>query len=256
MTTRLDSIQRSSTPLIVGHRGAPRAARENTLAGFVAAKSLGASMVELDVRFSADHQLVVHHDSIIKGLGAIIDLHRTDLPEYVPTLPDALSICRVHGLNVNIEIKNEKGEPGFDSTCALADAVVELLQEYPEQQRLAYLISSFHEPTLARVRALDPTMATAYLFSLPVPTVKSVIRRSVGGGYLALHPWWRCCTLRLIESAHEAGLRVNTWTVNDPAQMRVLIANGIDAIVTDVPDVASAMVAETRAPNLHSQPPT
>ena len=88
--------------LVLGHRGAPGLAQENTIAAFVAAARLGADGVELDVRRTADGALVVHHDAAIADVGTIAQLTVHDLPEHVPLLDAALDAC--FGMLVNIEI--------------------------------------------------------------------------------------------------------------------------------------------------------
>src|SRR5437763_7557885 len=112
---------------ILGHRGAPRSARENTIEAFVEARRLGADGVELDVRRSRDGALVVHHDPVIPGGGAIADLRVAELPPYVPFLAAALEACA--GLLVNVEIKNAPHEPGFDGEGILAANVASAVMQ-------------------------------------------------------------------------------------------------------------------------------
>src|SRR4051794_10674132 len=79
--------------LVLGHRGAPVEAPENTIAAFVAAGRLGADGVELDVRRTADGALVVRHDATVPGAGRISALEAGDLPEDIPILEAALDAC-------------------------------------------------------------------------------------------------------------------------------------------------------------------
>ena len=111
-------------PLIVAHRGASKAARENTLEAFRLARELGASMVELDVRRTRDGALVVHHDARIAER-PLIDHEAADLPSYIPTLAGALDAC--HGMDVNVEIKSDPSEPDYDASQRVAMEVVDLL---------------------------------------------------------------------------------------------------------------------------------
>src|SRR5262245_21916718 len=64
---------------IIAHRGASREQPENTLAAFRRARELGADGVELDVHRTADGAIVVHHDAVIPGVGAIARLTRGEL---------------------------------------------------------------------------------------------------------------------------------------------------------------------------------
>src|SRR5439155_14345872 len=101
--------------LVVAHRGASRVAPENTLEAFEAALALGADGVELDVHRTADGALVVHHDAAVPGFGVLaaapLAAIRAARPA-VPTLEDALDVCRGH--LVNVEVKNLVGDADWD----------------------------------------------------------------------------------------------------------------------------------------------
>lgn len=221
-------------PRIYGHRGASAAAPENTLEAFALARSQGADGVELDVRRSADGELVLHHDPDLADgriIGATI---AADLPASVPTLAAALDTCE--GMIVNVELKNIPGESDFDDTCSLADAVVELLHDRGDD---TVLVSCFHLATIDRVKALDPGLRTG-LLTLVEPTAADSVGLAAARGHEAIHPYFLFVDDALVESAHAAGLEINAWTVNDPDAIRLLADRGVDGIVTDVPDVALA----------------
>ncbi len=98
--------------LVFAHRGASHAYPENTLAAFAGAVAMGSDGVELDVRRTADHQLIIHHDPHLGDGRIIADTLAGDLPDSVASFDDALDACA--GLIVNIEIKNDPREPDFD----------------------------------------------------------------------------------------------------------------------------------------------
>src|SRR3954469_6795725 len=110
----------------MAHRGASRAARENTLAAFALAVTMGADMVELDVRRTADGALAVHHDAHLPGGPAVVNVAAADLPPYVPLLDEALDACS--SVVVNVEIKNMPGEPDHDERGGAANAVVDVVR--------------------------------------------------------------------------------------------------------------------------------
>jgi glycerophosphoryl diester phosphodiesterase len=230
-------VQILRTPLIVAHRGASRAEPPgNTVAAFERAKDLGADWVELDVRATADGARVVHHDAELADGRAICELGLEELPSVVPRFEVALAACE--GMGVNVEIKNSSLDPDFDPTCAVADSVVEVLQ-HADRDRV--LVTSFDLATIDRVRALDPTLPTGLLaFDLNEPA--SVIDAAVAGGHRAINPWDPFVDADLMRLARAAGLDVNVWTVNDVARMRQLIELGVDAIITDVPDVLARLL--------------
>jgi glycerophosphoryl diester phosphodiesterase len=231
------SANSPSSPLVIAHRGASAAEPENTLAAFRAAKTLGADWVELDVRRTADGTLAVHHDERLTDGRALVDLDRAALPSEVAVLSDALDACA--GMGVNIEIKNWPDDADFDPDRRLADAVVALVASRGDRARV--LVSCFDLATADRVHALDPGIETAWLTArVDEPAVAA--DRCVRHGHVALHPWAPLVDAALVDACHAVGVRVNTWTVDDPGWMARLADMGIDGIVTNVPDVARSVL--------------
>jgi glycerophosphoryl diester phosphodiesterase len=226
------------TTNVIAHRGASAAFRENTVDAFAAAREMGADMVELDVRRTADGTLAVHHDAQLADGRLLADLGRADLPSHVPTLEDALDACAP--LGVNIEIKNHMGDPDYDESLRLAEAVGALIVERGLHDRV--LVSSFNLHDVDRIRAIDRTIPTAWL-TTSVASIAETIDRCVRHGHGALHPHFAFATEGLIDACHAAGLAVNTWTVDDPDLMRRLVDDGIDGIVTNVPDVLVSLLS-------------
>jgi glycerophosphoryl diester phosphodiesterase len=221
--------------LVIAHRGASGAKPENTVAAFREAARLGADMVELDVRRTADGALAVHHDAHIADLGAIVELRRADLPASVPTLAEALDACA--GMGVNIEIKNSPLDPDYDEGDAVAGAVAGLVVARRQQSQV--IVSSFNLASVDAVHAASPRIPTA-LLTVPVLDQSWAIAIAAERGHVAWHPHHTSVTADLVTDARAAGLRVNTWTVDDPARMLELAALGVDGIVTNLPDVALA----------------
>ncbi len=220
---------------VMAHRGASRAARENTIEAFLLAGALGSDGVELDVRRTSDGALIVHHDPCLADGRAIIGVRAVDLPAHVPHLDTALDACS--GMWVNVEIKNDAQEPDFDPTDSIADRTIDVLTARGDDDR--WLISSFRLETIDRCKAISD-MRTAWL----VETVPDdVIATMVGRGHVALHPWVATLRRSHIDVCHGAGIAVNTWTCDDPRRMEELIEWGIDGICTNVPDVAIAVIA-------------
>jgi glycerophosphoryl diester phosphodiesterase len=223
---------RRAVVLVIGHRGAPRLARENTVESFVAAIATGAGGIELDVRRTNDGVLVVHHDPVLDDGRTIVECACADLPEHVAQLALALDACR--GAIVDVEIKNLPGEPDFDPTDRVADALIDLLTSRSEPPD-TWLISSFRRETIDRCHAIDSSIPTGWL------TIGSVtdddIAWATTAGHSAVHPWDPCVDRGLIERCHAAGLQVNTWTCNDVARALELASWDIDGICTDVPDI-------------------
>jgi glycerophosphoryl diester phosphodiesterase len=225
---------------IVAHRGASRAARENTVDAFALAVAMGADGVELDVRRCRDGCLVVHHDARVATGAAIIDLDRHDLPDHIPDLHEALMACTGASgeieITVNIEIKNDAAEPDFDDTRSIAPLVVQEALAVADPDR--WLISSFDLAMVDAVAATGGDVATAWLVvDVPAGALDLVVAR----GHRALHPWVGTLDRSTIDACHAVGVAVNTWTCDDPERIRELIAWGVDGICTNVPDVALAV---------------
>jgi glycerophosphoryl diester phosphodiesterase len=206
---------------VFAHRGASRAEPENTVAAFRRAAEMGADGVELDVH----RGLLVHHDA-------------EPVPPDAPTLAESLDACA--GMVVNIEIKNLQGDADYEPTNIAAEEVVSLL--HARGGRDEVFISSFNLACVDRVRALDPSLSTAFL-CMHAPdddVIGRIVDRTRRHGHGAVNPHHLGVTPRLVELAHAAGLKVHTWTVDDPERMLQLADLGVDSIITNVPDVAIA----------------
>lgn len=222
--------------LVIGHRGASAAHPENTLAAFQGAIDQGADGVELDVRRTADGALALCHDEVLPDGRAVVDVQEAELPPAVPILARALDVCRPLAV-VNVEIKNWPGDRDFDPGEQVAADVVGLVQARDELADGRILVSSFHLPTIDRVRELAPGLATGWLLGV-VDDLGPLIDRAAAGGHTAVHPHHAFVDADLVARAHDAGLAVNTWTCDDPDRIRWLADLGVDAVITNVPDVA------------------
>lgn len=222
--------------LVIGHRGASKAFPENTLAAFQGAIDQGADGIELDVRRTADGALVLRHDDTLADGRVVVETALADLPAEIPGLAAALDVCAPLSV-VNIEIKNWPDDKDFDPTERVAGAVVDLLHGRGELGSGRNLISCFHLPTIDRVHELAPGLPTAWLLGLIEDPVE-LVERAAERGHVAIHPHHAFVTEELVRIAHDAGLAVNTWTCDEPDRIRWLAEVGVDAVVTNVPDVA------------------
>jgi glycerophosphoryl diester phosphodiesterase len=202
--------------LVLAHRGANRLAPENTVPAMRTAIERGADGVELDVHRTADGALVVRHDADPEAL-------RAAYPES-PILAEVLDVCR--GRVVNVEIKDPHA----------TDAVVALLADRGDDGRDDdVLVSAFDWAVVDRVRELAPHLPTGLLsFGMPPD---EVLVTAVMRGHPAVHPdVWTLLSIDVagfVTRAHDQGVQVNTWTVNDPEQVEQLRDAGVDAVITD-----------------------
>ncbi len=228
----------SGPTAVQAHRGSPdptTGIRENTVAAFDRARSLGADGVELDVRLTADGALAVHHDPVIDGVGPVHELAAADLPPHVPLLDEALASCA--GLVVNIEVKNLPTEPAFDPVDRCAAAVVDLVAGAGSGESV--IVSSFWPGALAAVRAASDLRTGLLVVTAFDPD--TAITGAVDLGCAAVHLPIGLVTPETVAAAHGAGLAVAAWTVADPSVLATVLAAGVDTVVTD--DVAMARLA-------------
>ncbi len=231
------------------HRGASAYAPQNTLEAFRLAAEMHADGVELDVHLSKDGEVIVCHDETIattsNGVGLIIDMTLEELKQYdfgckfagggfegkgvrVPTLREVYELLAPTGLMVNVELKTNVYEyPGIEQKC------LDLAREFGMEDRIVY--SSFHFDSLRRVLALDPTARTALLYE---GSGFDALKLAKNEGAWALHPKYRCVYEYDVRAYAEAGVVVNPWTVDDPAEMKKQMDMGINALITDNPDLA------------------
>lgn len=224
--------------LVIAHRGASAALQQNTLDAFRLAVEMGTDFIELDVRRSRDDVLIIHHDAHLPDGRFIVEHDYDDLPDFVPTLAEALDACE--GAKVNIEIKNEPDEPDYDEQHQISDAVVGLALAFRPAEEL--LVTSFNLDTVKRIRSVNEDLPVGFVSGYDILQVQMLLDHLAEIGMTAVAPYDPTVDRSFVERAHEAGLVVYPWTVNDPERMAELTEMGIDGIITDTPDVARSVV--------------
>jgi glycerophosphoryl diester phosphodiesterase len=217
-----------SHPLLLGHRGAPRQARENTLESYRLALQAGLDGLELDVQCTQDGVLAIHHDFDLEGR-TIAGLSWTELraaAPWMPRLEEVLELTREFpGLWLNLELKSQP--PNSDGREA---ALVEALRTQPGLGRV--WISSFDPLALIRLKNLGVSVPLALLAHqrevlelLPCLPVEGV------------HPHHSLLSEVSVAGFKAKGLFVGTWTVNDLALAQTLLGWGVDALIGDFPEL-------------------
>jgi glycerophosphoryl diester phosphodiesterase len=239
--------------LNIAHRGASAAAPANTLAAFQKAIELGADGVEFDVHLSADGVPVIIHDFTVDattdGSGRVIDLTLAQLKqldagstfdpsfagERIPTLEEVLEALGSR-LLLNIELKTTSPHDN-----GLEQAVIAQVERHSLSDDV--LLSSFNPFSLRRAKQIAPHIPVGLLYGpeLPLPLRRAWLAFLVP--HEARHPKHTMVDASYMAWARRRGYRVNTWTVDDPDEMRRLINLGVDGIVTNVPDVLRSVLA-------------
>lgn len=238
--------------MVVAHRGASAAYKENTLEAFEAARSHGATGLELDVRRSADDVLVVHHDAHLADGRLISELAASDLPDWLPSLAEVLDMAG--DLWLNVEVKNLPDEPDYDAGETISLAVAGLVTSHllgfdsadgGEAPAFAdkLLVSSFNVDNLTKIRSVEPGIPLGLLVWGQVDPA-STIARVEAHGFDAVNPQDLMVDQSFVDRARRAGLAINVWTVDDPERMIALAEMGVDSIMTNDPALATVTLAE------------
>ena len=232
-------------PRIIGHRGAAKAAPENTLAGLREAKRQGASWVEVDAKLTADNAVILLHDDLLdrttsgKGAAAeatleqirVLDAGSWMAPAFagiqVPTLEETVQELVTLGLNCNFEIKPCPGRE-----LVTAELVMRALQHLWPAQMEKPLISSFAYASLEVAHRLAPEFPRAVLVE-EVPDNWQALCEGVDA--IALNPWHKTLTPEWTKAIKKAGYKVISYTVNETPRARELFDWGVDAVFSDVP---------------------
>ena len=202
---------------------------------------MGADGVELDVRLAADghggSRLVVFHDPLPIDQPAL---------DALPSFDEILDACGDRML-VNVEIKNSDADGGYDPTMASVAPTIQAMRSRGPAWADRWLISSFTMSTIDHCRRIAPEIPTGFL--LYTPTDEAIAATALHG-HQAIHPWVDVLDADRVAACHAGGLKVNTWTCNEPDRLRDLAELHVDGVCTDVPDVALGAIGRTSEPQL------
>jgi glycerophosphoryl diester phosphodiesterase len=220
-------------PVVIGHRGAPRMAPENTPASFAAAAAAGATWVEFDVRRGADG-LVVSHDPCLPDGTPLVERTRAALRQAgIWPLEEVLDGLPA-GLGADLELKNLPGEPDYDETGSLAGLVAPHAVRAAAQRPL--FVSSFNPSTLAAFGACETGVALGFLHGQGLRAPSGLdLARDLGAAVLCSNTAAPALDAALVDAAHAAGLEVMVWTVDEVDRARELAKLGVDAVCTNDP---------------------
>ncbi len=232
------------------HRGGGALAPENTLAAFDNGLAHGADGLELDVQLSRDGVVVVHHDRTLERTTTLTGpLDRLTADELatgnVPTLDRVLERYRDALLIVELKL----------NSAELADAVVALVRRHDAAERVC--LGSFGTRALRAARAIDPAIATSagreeVRWALYRSRWRWPLARARYAGYQV--PEYagttRVVSPRFVADAHRAGLGVQVWTVDSESDARRLLSWGVDALITDRPDLIVPIARNSPLPPL------
>jgi glycerophosphoryl diester phosphodiesterase len=246
---------RSSVTRVVGHRGSPTKALENTFESFDRAEAEGADGFELDVRLTLDGEAVVHHDAEIVLKGRRVPLATVTIPElaelpverggfsgFVPTLRDVFLRYGREG-RILVELK-----PGPSPRPSLLEfRVAALVAQMHLFDRVVVL--SFSSDMLRRVREIEPRIETCLNYDATARRPEGALWPDLPRGCGAVAPQAGLVSEDLFARARAQGLAVHCWTVNEPAFAAQLARLGAASVITDDVSVVGPAIREvTGAP--------
>lgn len=247
-----------SRPAVIAHRGGAAIWPENTLYALQQAAGIGVDIIEMDVRRTADGVLVLMHDSSVErttnGIGTVgqltlAELQRLDAAYHwsddggktyryrnqditVPTITEVFSA--LPEVRMNIEMKT--AQP------ALATTLCALIHKHDTNERL--LVTAFSQVFLQQFRSVCPGVATsasqeelmaffalnlAFLGPIYSPEFNSLQVPEQRNGIRVLTPGF-------VRAAHDRGLEVHAWKIDDESDVQRMRKLGVDGIITDYPD--------------------
>lgn len=223
--------------IIIGHRGGGAPAPENTLKSIRQGMEC-ADFVEVDVRCTRDGVPVIIHDPTLErttnGRGYIRDctleeLKRLDAGEgeQIPTLEEVMNLVKGR-VGLVIELKE-----GY-----FIERVCRIVSDY---MPTSLMFVSFQMGALKEVKARLPDIPAGLIYSRAMEAPVDVCAAMKID---LLLPGYRIIDKKTIDEAHAAGLRVITWTLNDPEQIRRAAVLGVDGFATDFACMAGRLIRE------------
>lgn len=227
-------------PLVLAHRGANRHAPENTLEAFRIAHEQGADGFELDAMLCSDG-VVVCHDSTLsrvtrgRRMDPLLTLTTKQLASVdlggghgVPSLDEVLRWAVARGQLVNVELKADQGHARH-----LARRAAACIESVPGASRHV-VISSFHLAPLVWFHRVAPNVALGTLMAADQRTTR-LPALLPWPPFAAVHPQRELVHVESVAHWKARGLRVHSWTIDDPRHARQHAELGVDAIITDDP---------------------
>lgn len=229
-------------PLVVAHRGSSAQHADNSWAGFAAAATEGADVIECDVQASRDGILLIRHDLRLDDR-LVADLAWADLARRDPgliKLCDLLAWAARAPIDLLVEVK----EPS--ATAGVARAIV--MSGWDDH----CVLGSFHGPSLADAKAVAPRLRTSFMIGSVVRT-EELARLAAAYHADGVHLCWEARAARphelldrdAVARLHRAGLAVTLWHEERPEELRALVGLAPDAICTNTPAALRHIVEET-----------
>lgn len=226
--------------LVIAHRGLSGIEKENTASAFVAAGNRSYYGVETDIHRTKDGHFVINHDGDFKRVAGVdVKIEESTLEEIQnivlldtdgskgrndlrpAVLQEYISICKKYGKHSVLELKSSF----TDEEIA---RIIEIIKSYDYLENVTFI--SFEYENLLKVRKVLPEQSCQYLFwKLSDEEIERLVRDKMDADV-----WCIELTEEQIKKAHERGLKVNCWTVNEKENGEKFANWGIDYITTNI----------------------
>lgn len=205
---------------LIAHRGGRGFGKDNTLEAMESAARSGVRMIEADVRITADGELVVYHDAMVWGR-MVSRLTAEELRRFSPESPLLREVLEslAGWVSFNIEVKD-----------ASINALQELLDAYSLEGDT--LVTSFSAKFLDGFKSMFPGTRTGYIYRMPYGQDRR-LENAMDLGAEVILPYYNSVSRELVADAHDYGLEVYAWTVNDESDFLKLLEWGVDGVITD-----------------------
>jgi glycerophosphoryl diester phosphodiesterase len=212
-------------PIAIAHRGDPLAHRENTLPAFASAVDNGADMVEFDLHRAGDGEIVVLHDSSLSRLwGVDREVGDLDLAALADVGTGAVRIPTLRQVLAAVAIPLMVDFTGPE----VLEGAVKAIREAGAMQRSLFVSGNVR--ALGRLRDVAPEARIGLTWVDSEPPSAELLG---GLGAEFWNPEFRLVTAERVAITHALGLRVSTWTVDEPRDMARVVDAGVDAVVTN-----------------------
>lgn len=232
------------------HRGFSGKYPENTMLAFQKALEIGIDGIELDVHLTKDGELVIIHDEAVdrttNGTGLVADFTLDELKQLdasatymgvygkneIPTLREYFELVKDTDIVTNIELKT-----GINPYPGIEEKTLAMIDEFGLREKI--IISSFNHYSVMRFKALAPEIICGFLEESWIIDMADYAKRH---GVECVHPIFNAVTKEYADAAHEAGLLINTWTVNTKEDILDMIQKGVHAVIGNYPDLCKEVI--------------
>ncbi|MBA5850536.1 glycerophosphodiester phosphodiesterase [Clostridium sp. cel8] len=230
--------------LNIAHRGFSGLYPENTMLAFKKAVETGASGIETDVHMTKDNIIVICHDETIdrttNGSGFIKDYTYSELRKFdagngqkIISLDELLDYSKDKNILVNIELKNN-----VITYKGIEKRTIDKIYEYNMNDHV--ILSSFNHNSMRKVKEYDSSIKTGLLYGTQIYNPWEYAKKMKAD---AIHPLFTLIMNRdIIKNTKEHGISINTYTVNDKANMKKLMEFGVDGIITNYPNIFKKLI--------------